>query len=212
MAWLQSLLDRPDQDDIPGGPGPSGPDPATPPAPPGDGYFKTGSGGGGGAGAGGFDFSGLTAAPTFNFPAAPVFSYPDFEAPTAESILNTPSFQARLRAGSDALERSAAAKGTLRTGGTLKGIYDYGRNFSGSEYQQGFDNAYRVYDTNRQTARDRFAPGMARYQFMNQAELAAKLAQYQRVFDIYRLEHSGSGGGPDIPPFNWDGGEDEDDF
>src|ERR1043165_1902971 len=42
--------------------------------------------------------------------------------PTLEELRNTPGYQFALQAESDAINRSAAAKGTLLTGGTLKGL------------------------------------------------------------------------------------------
>lgn len=50
-----------------------------------------------------------------------------------------PSYQWRLRQGQKALERSAAARGTLRSGGTLKGMTDYAQGAASQEYQAAFD-------------------------------------------------------------------------
>jgi hypothetical protein len=47
---------------------------------------------------------------------------------------NDPSYQWRLRQGQKALERSAAARGTLRSGGTLKGMTDYAQGAASQEY------------------------------------------------------------------------------
>src|SRR5262245_16484817 len=48
----------------------------------------------------------------------------------------SPGFQFRLGEGLKALERSAAARGTLLTGGTLKGLEKYAQNFASNEYGQ----------------------------------------------------------------------------
>src|SRR5690606_26903222 len=40
---------------------------------------------------------------------------------------NDPGFLATQRAGTDAIEQSAAGSGMLRSGGTLKGLFDYGQ-------------------------------------------------------------------------------------
>jgi hypothetical protein len=45
-----------------------------------------------------------------------------------------------------ALERSASARGLLQSGGTLKGIQQYGQNLASDEYQ----NAFQRYLTERQ--------------------------------------------------------------
>lgn len=47
---------------------------------------------------------------------------------------NTPGYQFRLQQGLQALERSAAARGTLLTGGTLKGIQKYAQDVASTEY------------------------------------------------------------------------------
>lgn len=54
----------------------------------------------------------------------------------SDIIKGTPGFQFRFDEGLDALQRSAAAKGTLLTGGTLKDIVNYGQNFASNEFQQ----------------------------------------------------------------------------
>src|SRR5262245_3044053 len=46
-----------------------------------------------------------------------------------------PGYQFRLGEGLKALERSAAAKGTLLTGGTLKGLNRYAQDYASNEFQ-----------------------------------------------------------------------------
>jgi hypothetical protein len=46
----------------------------------------------------------------------------------------SPGYQFRLGEGLKALERSAAARGTLLTGGTLKGLARYGQDYASNEY------------------------------------------------------------------------------
>jgi hypothetical protein len=87
-------------------------------------------GGGGGGGGGG---NGISDRPVFNFPGLPGFTPPQFNRPTVQDAFNEPGYQFRLQSGSDALQRSAAAKGLLRTGGTLKSIDEYGQNFASNE-------------------------------------------------------------------------------
>lgn len=68
------------------------------------------------------------------------FSLQDFQA--------DPGYQFRMQQGQDALERSAAARGGLNSGATLKAITEYGQNFASNE----FGNAYNRF-TNNQTNR-----------------------------------------------------------
>lgn len=72
-----------------------------------------------------------------------------FTAPTYDEALNTPGFQFRLGEGMKALQRSAAAKGTLLTGGTLKGMNDYAQSSASQEYGNTYNRAYNEYDTRR---------------------------------------------------------------
>jgi hypothetical protein len=76
------------------------------------------------------------------------FSYADFIAPSAEEVLaEDPGYQFRLGEGLRAMEAGAAAKGTLRGGGTLKGLMDYGQSAASQEYQRAYDRRLRGYQT-----------------------------------------------------------------
>jgi hypothetical protein len=66
------------------------------------------------------------------------FGMPQFQA--------DPGYNFRMAEGMKALERSAAARGLLQSGGTLKGIQQYGQNLASDEYQ----NAFQRYLTERQ--------------------------------------------------------------
>lgn len=65
------------------------------------------------------------------------FSMADYQA--------DPGYAFRLDQGMKALQSSAAAKGLLSSGSTLKGITDYGQGLASQEY----GNAYNRYQTNR---------------------------------------------------------------
>jgi hypothetical protein len=153
----------------------------------------SGSGGGNGGGGG--------SAPDYSFPdlgPLPVFEGgPAFVAPDLNSVLNSPDYQSRLQSGTNALERSAAARGTLRTGGTLKDIIDYGKKFGQGEYDTSFNHAVQGYQLNYQRLHDKFAPQMAGYQ----AALARALAIYGRGTQWNAPHYGGGGGYSGIPPF-----------
>lgn len=57
-----------------------------------------------------------------------------FQAPTGLTEQNDPGFQARLKLGTDALERSAAARGGVLTGGTAKGLNQFAQDYASNEY------------------------------------------------------------------------------
>lgn len=64
---------------------------------------------------------------------------------TAADMKTDPGYDFRMQEGQKALERSAAAKGGLQSGGTLKALSDYGQNTASSEYQ----NAYNRFNADR---------------------------------------------------------------
>lgn len=73
-------------------------------------------------------------------------SNPDFQKSfTAADFTADPGYQFRMDQGQKALERSAAAKGGLQSGGTMKAIADYGQNAASAEYQ----NAYNRFNQDR---------------------------------------------------------------
>ena len=53
-----------------------------------------------------------------------------------------PGYAFRLSEGMKALERSAAARGGLLSGATLKGVQRYGQGLASQEYQNAFDRYY----------------------------------------------------------------------
>lgn len=185
-----SFFDNQGSDPGGGGDGgaPGAPPPTTPGLPPltGTGTFPGPTGGGNGHGGPPVDYSYLSGKPQFDFGPTPVFNPTPFTAPDAASLLKDPGYQARLNAGSDALERSAASRGVLRTGGTLKDIIDYNQNFASNEYSNDFNRAAQTYQLNYTGQHDAFAPQLAAYQLKGQAETAAVLAQYARQFDLYK--------------------------
>jgi len=129
-------------------------------APIGGDYTPPGGYGGGGPGAGGGGGGAWPsyAAPSYmdpgEFDPGPRFTFRDFAAPTGDTMLQEPGFQFRLDQGRKALEASAAGRGVLRSGGTLKDILGYGQNFASQEYGNVYNRALQEYDTNRGNAAD----------------------------------------------------------
>ena len=66
----------------------------------------------------------------------------------ADALTTSPGFQFRLQEGAKALERSAAAKGTLLTGGTLKGLTRYAQDYAANEYGQNYNRLFNEDVTN----------------------------------------------------------------
>jgi hypothetical protein len=114
-----------------------------------------------------------------NIPGAPKFEFRNFVAPDKNSLLNDPGYQARVMAGQQGLERSAAAKGLLRTGGTLQGISDYNQASGAQEYGNAYARGLQAYDRDYNVAKDAFAPQFAHWQQRADAAKQGGLLGYQ---------------------------------
>lgn len=95
-----------------------------------------------------------------------------FQAPTDVTQQTDPGWQFRMREGLKALERSAAAKGSLLTGGTLKALNAWAQDYASNEYDkvynralQQYQQAYDIYGNNANTQWSRLgtlaAPGLS---------------------------------------------------
>lgn len=71
-----------------------------------------------------------------------------FSMPTLADLRGSPGYQFARDEGLKAIERSAAAKGTLLTGGTLKALAGYGTGLADQTYGQHFDRARQTHQTN----------------------------------------------------------------
>jgi len=106
---------------------------------------------------------------------SPEFTPPaPFTAPTDVTMQNDPGWQFRLKQGLQALQNSAAAKGTLLTGGTLKGLQDYAQQFASGEY----GNVW-----NRALTEQQNAYGQASNTWQHQYNRA--LGEYQTAYDTF---------------------------
>jgi len=105
------------------------------------------------------------AAPAFQYggQAPGAFDYAEFVPPSAESVLNDPAYQRRLEEGRKALETSAASKGLLRTGATLKSLSDYAQQQASDEYGRAYQRQMGEYQTNRAGAQQEYESGRQAY-------------------------------------------------
>lgn len=74
-----------------------------------------------------------------------------FNAPTDVTEQNDPGYQFRLQQGQDAIQRSAAARGGLLTGGTAKDLSDWTGNAASAEYGNVYNRAFNDYSTRYNT-------------------------------------------------------------
>ena len=103
--------------------------------------------------------SGGTLAQPFNEPFVAPGSPAMAGRPSTPLTLD-PGYQFRLEEGQKALERSAAARGTLLTGGTAKALQRYGQGLASQEYGAAYNRAFGEYqqrhDIFRQNQSDLF--------------------------------------------------------
>jgi hypothetical protein len=117
--------------------------------------WLTDTGGGGGGDSSGTSFGQAPNSTPFNyapFQAPDAFTFRAFEAPTALTEENDPGYQARLALGQQGVERSAAARGTLLTGGTLKDLNQFSQDYASNEFQNVYNRAQATYGTQYQQA------------------------------------------------------------
>lgn len=108
-----------------------------------------------------------------------------FQNMTADELQQDPSYQFRLQQGQQALEQSAAAKGLLRTGGTYKGLLDYGQNAASQEYAAANARKLGAYQTNAQT-------GLSYGQANNQNALNFGQANFNNQFSVNQANNQGN--------------------
>ncbi len=70
-----------------------------------------------------------------------------FTAPTAEQARQTPGYQFAMDQGQRAVQSSAAARGTLLTGGTLKALTGFGQGLADTTYGDTYNRAMNEYLT-----------------------------------------------------------------
>jgi len=71
-----------------------------------------------------------------------------FDAPTGLTYMNDPGYQARMKMGSDSIEGSAAARGTLLTGDTARSLSQFGQDYGSNEFQNVYNRALSGYQAN----------------------------------------------------------------
>lgn len=71
--------------------------------------------------------------------------------PTLADLQADPGYQIRLQEGLKGVQTSAAAKGTLLSGGTLKGLERFGQDFASNEYSNLYNRQFNNLGFNRDT-------------------------------------------------------------
>lgn len=76
------------------------------------------------------------------------FQYDPFSAPTDVTEQNDPGFKFRMKMGQQALENSAAARGSVLNSETMKAIQAFGQDYSSNEYQNVYNRDLTNWTTN----------------------------------------------------------------
>lgn len=71
-----------------------------------------------------------------------------FQAPTGLTEQNDPGYQARLALGQTAMEKSAAARGNILTGGTAQAENQAAQDYASNEYGNVYNRALNTFGTN----------------------------------------------------------------
>ncbi len=100
---------------------------------------------------GGFSPNAQNGVASFNAPGLLAPYTKEFQPTDINSILNAPAFQAAQANGIDELGRSAAARGTLLTGGFGKDLMKYSMGLGLGELNNQFNRDATTYGTNRDT-------------------------------------------------------------
>ncbi len=147
---------------------------------------------------GAFTGTGPTPTPVgaFTGTAPTATPYGDFTAPDPTKVADSPYFQFRLSQGLKGIERGAAARGTLLTGGLQSRLQEFGSGLASEEASKDYQRALASYETNRGTnaqnfgqARDVFEAGRSGY-LTNRDTNAQNFGQardaYRDTLDAYR--------------------------
>lgn len=109
----------------------------------------------------------------------------DFKAPTDVTEQNDPGYQFRLKQGQQALERSASAKGTLLTGGTLKDLTDYEQGAASQEYGNVYSRSLQDWQNQYNSALTNFQTGYNTDLSNWTTNYNAANQQYQQAYNIF---------------------------
>lgn len=140
-----------------------------------------GEGGGGGQDKGG---GGSYGGATTGFGGAPAFQYDSFKPPLPGDTTTDPSYLFRVKEGQDALERSASARGVLRTSGTLKDILDYGQNAASQEYGNIYNRGLSTWGAQYQGQKDAFAPQYGSWSTVYGGDLSKYLQKENNIYGL----------------------------
>jgi hypothetical protein len=129
-----------------------------------------------------------------------------FKATAATDITSGPGYQFRHDQSLEGVEQSAAGRGTLRTGRTLKDIATFNSGLASQEYGNVYNRRFREYDMNYDNLWDtytgnrgfafeveqaKYQPKFANWQTQAAAARSAGDQTFARMWDVY-LQKAGA--------------------
>ena len=105
--------------------------------------------------------SGYGAIPMGSLQTSNTYGSGGFSEPSEQQAMSSPGVQFALDEAQKAVERSAASKGTLLTGGTLKALAGYETGLAGQLYNDVFNRSLQSAQFNEQTGLNRGYYGLA---------------------------------------------------
>lgn len=106
---------------------------------------------------------GFTFAPPTLGPAPTATPYGTFTAPNPSQVLSDPAAQFRIDQANKGANRSAAAHGTLLSGGFQQALAKLNQGLASEEYDKIFGRSLTAYNTNRDTNQQNFGQSLASY-------------------------------------------------
>jgi hypothetical protein len=117
----------------------------------------------------------------------------------ASSFQNLPGYQERLNAGVQAMDRSAAARGTLGGGGYAKALNRYAQDYASNEFQNAYARAMDqwgqqygqqrdIYGLNVNNALTKYGASVDEYNRMRSNAIDTYGFERQRLMDQYGLD------------------------
>lgn len=117
----------------------------------------------------GFQWPGYTLPTAYQFTP---FNYDSYTPLSADQAAQEPGYAFAAQQGRDAIQTSAASKGNVLSGATLKDLFSWGDQFAGQNYQNAETRNENIYNTNRGNAFNNWAgnqaAGLASWQANNQ--------------------------------------------
>lgn len=108
----------------------------------------------------------------------------DFRGPTADTFQADPGYDFRAKEGMRAFTNAKSAQGLLRTGGTLKGLIDYGQGLASQEFGNVWNRAFATHQANLD-ADDRFFGNALR---VADAQRATRAQNFDEALSGYRAD------------------------